>query len=591
MSTKHYYTDERNAQIVIALLKAHGIRDLVISPGGTNSRFALSVQGDSDFQLYSAIDERHAAYLACGIAEESGRPVVICCTGATASRNYMSGLTEAYYRKLPILAITCSQIKSHLGNLYPQMTDRYAIPNDIVRVSVQCPIPHTNEEERYCELEATKAILALTRHGGGPAHINLETSFCRTFSVEVLPKVRKINCINLADSEWPQLDKKRKIIVWIGSHRPFSESEKAALELFSQSNDAVVLGDLTSNFTSPVMIHSSILCYQKGSISNPEYIKLLPDLIIYIGEISGDYATASWLRCGAETWRVSIDGEIKDFFGTLSTMFEMPESMFFLKYAENRNENISEYRDAWKKAIEKIKITSALELPFSGLYIAKKLSERLNSQSKLHLGILNPLRCFNFFPPETDNVFCNVGGFGIDGNVSSLIGASLVNKNKLYYCVVGDLSFFYDLNSIGNRHVGNNIRILIVNNGEGGEFSIPGTTSDLPYCGEKVHEYIAARGHFGNQSRKLVKNYAEDLNFYYLTATCPSELDASLDLFCNAQYEKSIILECFTSVYDDRTALEILREINPYVEVTTSKGIKSLIPDNIKKVVKIAVGK
>ena len=69
MSQKHYYTDEKNAQIVIALLKAYGIKHLILSPGATNDCFVLSVQGDPFFKLYSAVDERHAGYLAVGIAE------------------------------------------------------------------------------------------------------------------------------------------------------------------------------------------------------------------------------------------------------------------------------------------------------------------------------------------------------------------------------------------------------------------------------------------------------------------------------------------------------------------------------------------
>ena len=99
---KKYYTNERNVQIVIALLKAYNIRKVIASPGTTNMTFIGSIQNDPFFEIYSSVDERSAAYIACGLAAESGEPVVISCTGATASRNYMPGLTEAYYRKLPI---------------------------------------------------------------------------------------------------------------------------------------------------------------------------------------------------------------------------------------------------------------------------------------------------------------------------------------------------------------------------------------------------------------------------------------------------------------------------------------------------------
>ena len=109
MESKFKYTNERNVQIVIALLKAHGIHRVIASPGTTNMTFVVSIENDPWFQIWSSVDERSAAYLACGMAAETGEPVAISCTGATASRNYMPGLTEAYYRKLPVLAITSTR--------------------------------------------------------------------------------------------------------------------------------------------------------------------------------------------------------------------------------------------------------------------------------------------------------------------------------------------------------------------------------------------------------------------------------------------------------------------------------------------------
>ena len=119
-----YYTDERNVQIVISLLKAHGIKKVVASPGATNITFVGSIQHDPWFEIYSSVDERSAAYIACGLSEESGEPVVLSCTGATASRNYYSGLTEAYYRKLPIIALTSHQGNQRIGHLIAQNIDR-----------------------------------------------------------------------------------------------------------------------------------------------------------------------------------------------------------------------------------------------------------------------------------------------------------------------------------------------------------------------------------------------------------------------------------------------------------------------------------
>ena len=120
---KHYYTNERNHQILIALLKAHNIHNVVASPGTTNSVFIGSIQNDDYFNIYSSVDERSAAYIACGLAYETGEPVIISCTGATAARNYMSGATEAYYSKLPVLILTSSQEDNRIGHLFAQVTD------------------------------------------------------------------------------------------------------------------------------------------------------------------------------------------------------------------------------------------------------------------------------------------------------------------------------------------------------------------------------------------------------------------------------------------------------------------------------------
>ena len=585
MSQKHYYTDEKNAQIVIALLKAHGIRNLIISPGATNDCFVLSVQGDPFFKLYSAVDERHAGYLAVGMAEESGEPVVINCTGATASRNYMPALTEAYYRKLPVLAITSSQHSSHIGNMWPQMTDRINLPSDIVNLSVQCPLPRTYEEERDCELKVNRALLALKRRGGGPVHINLETSFSASYKTEALPEVRRIDRVTSFDLDWPELPADARIAVWIGSHKPFSDAEVHAIEQFVERNNAVVIGDLTSNYHGKGFVQSALLGTQRGCAANEEFADLKPTLIIHIGEISGDYPTSGFLRCGARVWRVSEDGELRDYLLQLHYVFEMSEEFFFLHYGSGDKTSAgNKFLERWTNVCSRLK-ANAPDIPFSNLWIAGQLANRMPKQSELHLGILNPLRCWNLASQYAGRVYCNVGGFGIDGGTSSLIGASLMDSEKKYFGVFGDLSFFYDLNALGSRHLGNNVRILLVNNGEGGEFSVPGNISDR--CGERVHDFIAAKGHFGRQSRELVKHLALDFGFTYLSASNKDEFALVAAEFVGDDASKPILLECFTDVDLEREALMKYGSICP-AELSSGEahGDGSTCAGKVKSVIK-----
>lgn len=97
---------------------------MIASPGTTNACLVSSMQSDPFFEIYSAPEERSGAYMACGMAAESGEPVVLSCTGATASRNYMPALTEAFYRKLPILTVTSSRRNAYIGHNCDQVTDR-----------------------------------------------------------------------------------------------------------------------------------------------------------------------------------------------------------------------------------------------------------------------------------------------------------------------------------------------------------------------------------------------------------------------------------------------------------------------------------
>ena len=575
-----HYSDEKNVQITLALLKAHGIKRIIANPGSSNFSFVGSVQSDPDFIVYSGVDERHSAYMACGMSAESGEPVILNCTGATSSRDYMPALTEAYYRKLPILVITSSQVNSHLGQLWAQMTDRLHPPSDVVKLTVDCPVVKTEQDAEACSRFVNQAILELKRNGGGPVHINLQISHCTSFSATTLPRVRKIDRVSAFQSEWPALKPNAKILVWIGSHKSFSGAESAALADFIANHNAVVLCDHTSSYTGYGAVTSSIVCSQ-GIRNVPKYCGLNPDLIIHIGEISGDAPTNGYLLGLAPVWRISEDGEIRDRLGSLEYVFEMPEMVFFNRY-KDEGKCSGTYAEDWSEAVQGLR-DSIPDLPFSNPWMAQRLCGLLPRNSCVHFAILNSLRSWNYFDKDDSiSSMCNVGGFGIDGCTSSLIGASLVNHDKLYYLVTGDLAFFYDLNALGNRHIGSNVRILLVNNGAGGEFNMYNNATSR--FGERTNDYIAAGGHFGDRSKTLVKHFAEDLGFMYLSATDKTEFDEAISVFTSAEKSKSIIFECFTSLQDESMALEILNKLDSAAQMKAKYS--KYVPSSIKRIAK-----
>ncbi|MDO4528217.1 MAG: thiamine pyrophosphate-binding protein, partial [bacterium] len=345
------YSDEKNIQILIAILKANHIRKIVVSPGTTNISLVGSLVNDGSFEMYSAVDERGAAYIACGLSSESGEPVAITCTGATASRNYFPGLTEAFHRKLPILAITASQDFIQNGNLSPQFIDRSLQPPDVVKMSVQVPIIRNNADEYQATLKINKAVLELFRHGGGPVHIDLASAYSNGFSVDDLSYVRIFQRYFYNDS-FPEIAENARVAIIVGNHKQWSSKLTKKVDHFCALYNAVVLVDHSSHYWGKFRVLPTIITAQELYSSNLFQI----DLLIHIGEEHGDYYTEPVLRQAKEVWRVSPDGEIRDTYAKLTNVFEMDEETFFNTYVDIRDKNKlrHDYYDAFIKEANSI---------------------------------------------------------------------------------------------------------------------------------------------------------------------------------------------------------------------------------------------
>lgn len=560
------YTKERAQQILIALLKEHNIRKVIASPGTTNLTFVASLQQDPYFEIFSSIDERSAGYLACGMAAETGEPVVITCTGATASRNYLPGMTEAFYRKLPILAVTANSGIQNRGHLIAQQIDRSRIPSDVARISVDIPVVKDDTDAWLCNTNVNKAILELKRNGGGPVHINISTTYSQDYSIKELPRQRVINRLTYGD-KMPSLANK-KVAVFVGSHRKFTEDETASIDNFCAVHNAVVFCDHTSGYYGKYKVNYALVCYQPLATETRDM-----DVLIHIGEVSGDYYGLS-LR-PKTVWRVSPDGEIRDTFHRLSLVFEMTEKAFFSHYATNTKQSDTTYLNDCNAIYDRV-LSKIPELPFSNIWIAQQTADRIPTDSVVHLGILNTLRSWNFFKFQLGvESYCNVGGFGIDGIISSTIGASLARPDKTYYCIIGDLAFLYDLNAIANRHIAPNLRIMLINNGRGTEFTNYGHPGHA--FGRDADPYIAAAGHFGPQSPTLVRDMVTDLGFKYLAAHNKEEYLAAVNEFTSTEKaDNPIIFEVFTDSKDESDALEAMSKIEA-PPVTTSRKIKDTV--------------
>jgi 2-succinyl-5-enolpyruvyl-6-hydroxy-3-cyclohexene-1-carboxylate synthase len=566
---KTNYTNETNTLLLVSLLKSHGIKWVIASPGATNVSFVASVQNDSYFKVISAVDERSAAFMACGLVEETGESVVLSCTGATASRNYIPGLTEAYYRHLPILAITSTLNTGRIGYYVPQLLDRSVQYTDMVKLSIQFPSIHSQEDLQIGEVSANKAILELKHRLPGPVHINLATEYSYDFSVKTLREYRVIKRITLEDN-FPIIPN-GKIGIFIGAHLLMTESETKAIDTFCKKHNGIVLCDQTSNYRGRYRVLANLANAQEINISSKNF-----DLIIHIGYVSGAYISFTT----NEVWRVNPDGELRDLFGKLKYVFEMNEIDFFGHYSFGKDMDdslITRCKSEREELVMKIG-----DLPFSNIWIAKETAARLPEHAVLHLGILNSLRAWNFFEtPATVACYSNTGGFGIDGCMSSIIGAALVALQKQFYLVLGDLAFFYDLNSLCNP-IPNNIHILIINNGLGVEFK--NYNHRVALFGDDADDYMAACGHNGKKSSSLIKNYAVNLGIEYYSAQGKAEYTVVRDKWMTVDGKPSI-LEVFTEPSDESRALEMMNSlIIDYKNMLIQRLKKSKLAQTVLKV-------
>ncbi|MDR2564887.1 MAG: 2-succinyl-5-enolpyruvyl-6-hydroxy-3-cyclohexene-1-carboxylate synthase [Bifidobacteriaceae bacterium] len=572
------YTAQRNYRILLPLLKDYGVRHVVISPGARNIPFVKSVEDDPDFTCYSVVDERGAAYFAIGIYLETGEPVALSCTSGQATRNYLPGLTEAYYRQAPIVAIMGDYPPSQIDQLNMQCVRQSSVPSDTAKVTVTLPVVKDDDDARYCVRLVNQALTALTLHGGGPVQVNVPTIDQWARGRDRLEKPRRIWHHSLPDQDWPSLGRRSRVMVVVGQHSPFTASQQAALDSFSEATNSIVFVSHLSNYHGPRSVHGNPVLQRLGRVPSAAF---RPDVVISIGGLLGDYDLRAFLSLGEyEHWRVGPDGEIRDTYGRMTRVFECDDEQFFRRMAESLGDGpvAAPFFDAWAEAAAKVEPPDGL--PLSQAYVAQALAPRLPAGCVLHLGILNSLRHWDMVPLDPSiRVYSNVAGFGIDGSLSTFLGHAVATE-RTSVLVIGDLSFFYDMNAIGNRHIKGNARILVVNNGGGAEFRM--TTNAAYQFGERANRFTAAAGHFG-----AAREWAEASGFRYVAARSTAEFDDGIGRFLE-DGEAPVLFEVFVTMEDDTRAVELMR--SPARGSRWARSVGRRLPPGLKAAVKRLIG-
>lgn len=583
------YTNYRSIQILLCLLKKHNISDIVLSPGGSDIPLIHSIETDPFFKCYSVVDERSAAYYAMGIAQIKNRPVACVCTSGSAVCNYLPGITEAFYQSVPVLAITADKNPYYQGQLEIQKINQLGVFNGVVKNAVELPLIKDEEDEWLCNRLVNEALIALNHHGTGPVHINVPVvGSYNVYDCAALPDERMIEVHTLGDNKeiWQQsaelLSKANKILVVVGQNIVFTEQDRIYLNDFFKKYNCVYSVEHLSNLECEGTVYS----YPVSEVVGLNALnQLVPDIVISIGNNLSAYKLKPFLRAHykeIKNWLISESGEVRDAYKCLTDIFECSVSEFFrqmVKFApENAQKNYSYYND-WNVNIEKMKYK---DYEFSNFYVAQKLSETIPENSVLHTAILNSTRVMQFFKlAKGVRTFSNVGTLGIDGCMSTFAGAAAGTDN-LAFLLIGDLSFFYDMNAAGIRSIGPNVRIILLNNGGGSEFHFFMGREKIP----TLDAYICA------EHNKKAEGWIKSLGYDYYSASSKEEFNNIIHKF-GKKSDKPMFLEIFTQMEEDAVLTKQYYKEN---EESSTQGrlkgvVKSIIPERqinkIKKIIDI----
>lgn len=558
--------------ILVCALKHYRIRHLVLSPGTRNIPFVTAVESDLFFVCHSVVDERSAAFFAMGLAQELGESVGLSCTSGTAASNYLSGMTEAFFSHVPVLAITADRSPYVLHQLETQKIDQPAVFASVTKKSANLPVLKDADDVWHFSRLLGEALIELRRHRPGPVHVNLPLVGDTNAMWNTDGKEGNAVNYRFVDSIWnddnrtwsrfaKRLEKARRILVVVGACDRWMASEKRALSDFCKKFRAPVLGDHFANVRPETFVMAEAVC--KG-LTTKTFAEVLPDIVITLGtnfqERIKDLFKAH--RGEFEHWSIDPEGVVRDVFKSQTAVFECSVETFFDRmsglFTGKREDG---YLKLWKR-LEKAAVLPPL--PYGQFYAIGALARAIPAGSLVHLSVLNAMRLMQFFPlADGVRVAGNVNAFGIDGCLPTFLGQALAGGRRAFL-VIGDLSFFYGMNALAIRERAKDVRIFLVNNRGAAEFHIPPASHSLPMVDQ----------HIGCRHGRTAKAWAEDCGFKYLSASDEKSLSAALPEFAGGP-ESAVLLEVFTDMAEDGPfCLSVYRDLEKKVSAVLAEESK-----------------
>ena len=486
---------KKEISILFEVLEKHGVEDIICSPGSRNAPLILNVDKRENFKKYVVVDERMAGFMALGMAMISRKPTVLICTSGTAVLNYAPAVAEAFYQGIPLIVISADRPNEWIDQNDSQTIRQSGFLSKITKAGYDIIAGRNSAQyDWYVNRSANEAVIRAMAEKPGPVHINVSIDPPLDRGGEDYPEERKIEIIEPGG----KLDRRtldmlveraacKKTLILAGINKPNDKLQKSVIML-SKLPNVCVMAETVSNLhldPSLFMIDSVLTKLDDGGKE-----KLKPELLISFGGAIVSKLVKKYLRKyqPEEHWAVGVSDNLIDCYQSLTTKIDIPAESFLPQFAARlttRNRYIpirSDFAAEWEKTREKASKANHRyfsSLGWSDFKIFEQILTSLPEKVNLFLSNGTPVRYSQIIPYRMPHAtYCNRGVSGIEGTVSTFLGASTKYKG-LSLLITGDMSLNYDISALGSSLCGCNLRIIMIENGGGAIFRHIESTRNL----------------------------------------------------------------------------------------------------------------
>lgn len=524
---------------IAAICAAKGIKDAVVCPGSRCAPLTLAFARHPGITTRTISDERSAAFIALGIAQQTKRTVVLICTSGTAAYNFAPAVAEAYYQRVPLLVLTADRPVEWIGQWDGQTISQQHIYGKHVLKFYQLPQEYDHPDSKWSIGRiVNEAINSTQSDVKGPVHVNVplrEPLYSDTVSFsENVPIVDQIKGNRMSETMTDHLStllKQYKKILVVGGQYPWNEELISTLNAFTEAGSVPVIGDIISNLH-PLRLVVRYADSFLPALDEPTKNELRPDLLITFGQSVISKNLKLFLRACKPSAHWHIDeyaNEIPDPFQSLTLQVQQAPMEFFAGQTKklDRKPSRDPYTERWIELDSKA--STATSVFFTSdtdgeLKFVDHVLRSLPAESHLHLANSMSVRYANFCglvnTKHSVRVYSNRGTSGIDGCTSTAVGHAL-SDHSIHTLITGDVAFFYDRNAFWNKYPIPNLRVILLNNHGGAIFGMidgPGSTPE----GEE---------YFITQQSLTAEHLANEFNLDYRLISDTSNIASILDEF------------------------------------------------------------